>query len=111
MRRANLRCGTSGRPVEQPKQPRSCRELFYCAELIRFSIGICAHEFSAMADIPQYKFVDSLRPPCSKCRRPLVLTRIEPEQPGFDMRVYYCAACETNETIISPVCPADDARR
>jgi hypothetical protein len=33
-----------------------------------------------------FKFVDNLRPPCSKCGRPLILTRIEPEEPGFDLR-------------------------
>jgi hypothetical protein len=37
----------------------------------------------AMADAPKYKFVDNLRPPCSKCGRPLILTRIEPEEPGL----------------------------
>jgi len=50
-----------------------------------------------------FKFVDNLRPPCSKCGRPLILTRIEPEDPGFDLRVYYCAQCATNETIIAAV--------
>ena len=56
-----------------------------------------------MADVPEYKFVDNLRPPCSKCGRPLLLTRIEPEEPGFDLRIYYCASCEANETVIAPV--------
>jgi hypothetical protein len=32
-----------------------------------------------MTDSPAFKFVDNLRPPCSKCGRPLVLTKIEPE--------------------------------
>ena len=50
-----------------------------------------------------FKFVDDLRPPCSRCSRPLILTRFEPEEPGFGLRVYYCAACEANETIIVPV--------
>jgi hypothetical protein len=72
------------------------------AELTRFSTGISADESSAMADVPKYKFVDS-RPPCSKCGRPLMLTRIEPEKPGFDQRTYYCASCRTTETIIAPV--------
>jgi hypothetical protein len=49
------------------------------------------------------KSVDHLRPPCSKCSRPLMLTRFEPEEPGFGLRVYYCAACEASETIIAPV--------
>ena len=50
-----------------------------------------------------FKFVDHLRPPCSKCSRSLILTRFKPEEPGFDLRVYDCAACEANETIIAPV--------
>jgi hypothetical protein len=56
-----------------------------------------------MADVPKYKFVDNSRPPCSKCGRPLMLTRIEPEKPGFDQRTYYCASCRATETIIAPV--------
>lgn len=52
---------------------------------------------------PKYKFVDNLRPPCSKCGRPLILTRIEPQELGFDLRIYYCAACGSNETVIAAV--------
>jgi hypothetical protein len=40
-------------------------------------------------------FVDTLRPPCSGCGRPLVLIRIEPEKPGCDLRTYYCAFCQS----------------
>jgi hypothetical protein len=50
-----------------------------------------------------FKFVDNLRPPCSKCGRPLILTRIEPEEPGFDLRTYYCAAREDVEVIIAAI--------
>jgi hypothetical protein len=32
-----------------------------------------------------------------------MLTRIEPEEPGFDLRTYYCANCASNESIIAPV--------
>jgi hypothetical protein len=32
-----------------------------------------------------------------------MLTRIEPEEPGFDLRTYYCASCRATETIIAPV--------
>jgi hypothetical protein len=56
-----------------------------------------------MTDPPAFKFVDNLRPPCSKCGRPLVLIRIEPEEPGFDLRTYYCAACEDSEVIIAAI--------
>jgi hypothetical protein len=50
-----------------------------------------------------YEFVDNTRPLCSKCGRPLILTRIEPEEPGFDLRICYCASCAATETIIAPV--------
>jgi hypothetical protein len=56
-----------------------------------------------MADTPKYVFKDTLRPPCSRCGRPLLLTRIEPEEPGFDLRMYYCAFCGTNESIIAVI--------
>jgi hypothetical protein len=54
-----------------------------------------------MADPLDFKFIDNLRPPCSKCGRPLILTRIEPEEPGFDLCTYYCAASEATEVIIA----------
>jgi hypothetical protein len=56
-----------------------------------------------MTDPLAFKFVDTIRPPCSKCSRPLILTRIEPEEPGFDLRTYYCAGCEDSEVIIAAV--------
>jgi hypothetical protein len=56
-----------------------------------------------MHDPLNFKFVDHLRPPCSKCGRPLILTKIEPEEPEFDLRTYYCAACATSEVIIAAV--------
>lgn len=52
---------------------------------------------------PKYKLVDNLRPPCSACGKPLILTRIEPEAPGHDLRIYYCAACGSNETLVAAV--------
>ena len=56
----------------------------------------------AMAQSPNYKFVDNLRL-CSGYGRPLRLTRIEPEEPGFDLRTYYCAHCAANESVIAPI--------
>ena len=38
-----------------------------------------------MRNIPGGKFADRLRPPCSGCGRSLLLARIEPEEPGFDL--------------------------
>jgi hypothetical protein len=31
------------------------------------------------------------------------LTRIEPEEPGFDLRTYYCAACEDSEVVVAAI--------
>ena len=56
-----------------------------------------------MPDIPSYKFVDRLHPHCSRCGRRLMLARIEPEEPGFDLRTYYCAFCEDHEVVIAPI--------
>jgi hypothetical protein len=50
-----------------------------------------------------FKFVDNLRPPCSKCGRPLILTRIETEEPGFVLRTYYCATCEDTAAVAAVV--------
>ena len=50
-----------------------------------------------------YKFVSKKdRPPCSRCGRPLILTRIEPSEAGFDMRTYFCAHCADQETVVAP---------
>ena len=49
-----------------------------------------------------YKFVSKDRPPCSRCGRPLILTRIESSEPGFDMRTYFCAYCADQETVVAP---------
>jgi hypothetical protein len=56
-----------------------------------------------MVEPPKYKLVDNLRPPCSGCGKPLILTRIEPQEPGFDLRIYYCANCGSNDTILASV--------
>ena len=53
-------------------------------------------------DVPKYKFVDRLRPPSSRCGRLLLLARVEPEEPSFDLRTYYCAFCQASETVIAP---------
>ena len=56
-----------------------------------------------MANIAIYQFVDRLLPPCSRCGRPLLLTRIEPEEAGFDLRTYYCAVCQDNEIVVAAI--------
>jgi hypothetical protein len=56
-----------------------------------------------MADPPKSKLVDNLRPPCSNCGRQLLLTWIEPQEPAYDLRTYYCAACGTSEIVFAAV--------
>ena len=36
---------------------------------------------------------NKLRPPCSRCGEPLLLSTILPAKPGSELRVYYCASC------------------
>ncbi len=46
---------------------------------------------------------NKLRPPCTNCGKPLLLTRREPEKPGFELRVYYCASCGASDRVIAPL--------
>jgi hypothetical protein len=55
-----------------------------------------------MVDPLDFKFAN-LRPPCSKCGGPLILTRIEPGKPSADLRTYYCSACESTEVIVGTI--------
>ena len=34
---------------------------------------------------------------CSKCGNPMRLSRIEPAAPGYDVRTYECARCDSSE--------------
>jgi len=54
-------------------------------------------------DPQDFKFVFNLRPPCYRCGRPLILTRIEPEEAGLELRTYYCAAREDTEVVMVPI--------
>src|SRR6266566_8782397 len=54
-----------------------------------------------MADSAQIS--NKLRPPCTKCGKPLLLTRREPEKPGFELRVCYCASCGASDRVIAPL--------
>ncbi len=37
---------------------------------------------------------------CSGCGKPRRLARIEPDKPGFDLRIFECAKCSTGESFI-----------
>jgi hypothetical protein len=38
--------------------------------------------------------------PCTKCRAPMVLARIEPAKPGFDLRTFECSKCNNADQYI-----------
>jgi len=37
---------------------------------------------------------------CSGCGKPMRLSCIEPAKPGFDLRTFECAKCNTDETFL-----------
>ena len=37
---------------------------------------------------------------CPKCRHPMMLTRIEPDSPGKDLRTFECQQCQHIETLV-----------
>ena len=37
---------------------------------------------------------------CSGCGRPMRLACIEPDKPGFDLRTFECAKCNTDEIFL-----------
>jgi len=37
---------------------------------------------------------------CPKCAHPMRLCRIEPAAPGFDLRVFECATCDSSESFV-----------
>jgi transposase-like protein len=40
------------------------------------------------------------RPPCPKCGATMMLARIAPHTPGYDMRTFECAACDHSESSV-----------
>jgi hypothetical protein len=38
--------------------------------------------------------------PCTKCQAPVVLARIEPAKPGFDLRTFECSKCNNADQYI-----------
>jgi hypothetical protein len=45
----------------------------------------------------------SERPFCADCESPMMLSRLEPDKPGFDLRTYTCLMCSATESIIVAV--------
>ena len=46
---------------------------------------------------------NELRPPCSRCGKPLLLTLRQSASPGFELRIYYCASCAASDRVIAPL--------
>jgi hypothetical protein len=40
---------------------------------------------------------------CSGCGKPMKLARIEPDKPGFDLRSFECAKCNTGEAFLMAI--------
>jgi hypothetical protein len=40
------------------------------------------------------------RPPCFKCGATMVLARIAPHTPGYDIRTFDCPACDHSESSV-----------
>jgi hypothetical protein len=41
-----------------------------------------------------------IRPPCPKCGTTMMLARIEPHTPGYDMRTFECPTCHYSESAV-----------
>jgi hypothetical protein len=50
----------------------------------------------------------SERPFCPDCEAPMILSRLEPDGPGFDLRTFACLMCAATETIVVRVAPATE---
>jgi hypothetical protein len=48
----------------------------------------------------------SERPFCADCESPMILSLLEPDKPGFDLRTFACLRCAATESIVVPVAPA-----
>ena len=48
----------------------------------------------------------SERPFCADCEAPMILSYLEPDKPGFDLRTYVFLMCAATESIVVPVSPA-----
>jgi hypothetical protein len=46
------------------------------------------------------KAAPSERPFCADCESPMILSRLEPDKPGFDLRTYACLMCAATKSIV-----------
>jgi hypothetical protein len=45
----------------------------------------------------------SERPFCPDCESLMILSRLEPDKPGFDLRTYACLMCAATESVVVPI--------
>ena len=62
---------------------------------IYFLLGFAMHQFQSILHSQ-----DIVHPTCAKCGAPMWLTRIEPDEPGWEKRTFECQACQ-NEALES----------
>ena len=46
------------------------------------------------------EIIESRPKPCTKCGAPMILARIEPVKPGFDLRTFECSKCNNADQYI-----------
>lgn len=42
------------------------------------------------------------KPFCTRCRKEMWLLRIEPDEPGYELRSFECMACGRQESVHTP---------
>jgi hypothetical protein len=60
---------------------------------LHLASGVAMRQFQFIPHSP-----DIVHPTCAKCGAPMWLTRIEPDGPGSERRIFECQACQ-NEVI------------
>jgi hypothetical protein len=46
------------------------------------------------------------RPFCADCDAPMILSLLEEDKPGFDLRTFACPMCAATESIVVPISSA-----
>jgi hypothetical protein len=49
---------------------------------------------------PSIQAIEAEPQPCTKCGAPVILARIEPARPGFDLRTFECSKCNNADQYI-----------
>ena len=57
------------------------------------------HSHTAPSMFPDL-IIEAAPSPCTKCGAPVMLARIEPAKPGFDLRTFECSSCNNVDQYI-----------